>query len=467
MSRNRGAGICQVSEGKVNKLFDLQKRTSAQSLKCILADRSGASIVIIALSFLALAGFVGLSIEVGSWYMERRAMQSAVDSAALSGAYVIYQNQNNIASLDPNILAAARNDARRNGYDDAATDVSVTMNHPFAGDLSRVEVVMTKTMAGNISTLFGPDSTTISRRAVARVDSRGRFCMLGLAENCPHTMWFSGNSDSQLDGCPIMSNSISQDSFFGMGTGNVSTPSISAAGSVTIGSNFAGGLTLPPGEVPHSNVQPMPDPYAAIPEYANPGGCQPLPNIACTGSAAHRAATPGCTSGNPFVMIPGCYNDLDFGNNRYFRLNAGNYYTNGDIAANGSVVQTATGAGVTFHMGPSSHLNINTGNTAFNVAAPTSGIYNGILFFQSRSAPTDSCLHHSNRVEGGGLTLAGSIYIPRQGLRLNGNGATTGSTCLRIVARYLELNGGADMNVNCNGAGGGGGTDYLPPTLVE
>ena len=440
---------------------------AARQLRGVSRDESGASIIIIGLSFLAIAGFVGLSIEVGYWYYQRRAMQAATDEAALSAAYVMFQKQNITTTYNTEITAAGKNDAKRNGYDDAAANVVVTVNHPYSGNNDRVEVTMTKTEAGSFSNLFSTHGTTIFRRAVARVNTtggNGDYCMLGLAPNCAQTMKFNGSNNATLNGCPIMSNSISQDSFFGSGTAHVTTPSVASAGQTSVGNNF--NLTLPAGVSPVANAQPLPDPLSSIPEYANPGGCQTIPNISCGGANAGNA---GCSAGNPRVLSPGCYNNMNFQNNRFFSMQAGNYYTNSAFSVGPS---TVNGSNVTIHLGPNGHADVQS-TASVNLSAPTSGTYDKILFFQSRSAALDSCTSYSNGFNGGAnMHLSGTLYFPRQGVSLNGNNNAGGSACLRIVAQYERFNGTADINVTCTGisAGGGmagGGTDYLPPTLIE
>jgi Flp pilus assembly protein TadG len=445
----------------------VRRRDSAR----ILDDESGASILIIAFSFLAIAGFVGLAVEVGYWYFERRAMQAATDSAALSGAYIMFKAQSLVAANDPDITAAAKNDAKRNGYDDADADVTVTVTHPYSGDLSRVEVTMTKTEAGNFSALFGNGGATISRRAVAKVDNTGNngdFCMLGLAPNCSQTIKINGTNNANLAGCPIMSNSISQDSFFGSGSAHVTTPSVASAGQSSIGNNF--NLTLPAGVSPISNAQPLPDPYSNIPEYPNPGGCQNIANVNCGGANAGNA---GCSVGNRKVLTPGCYNNMNFQNNRFYKLSQGNFYTNGAFSVGpSSVVSDPAGTGVTIHLGPNGTADVQSTAT-LDLRANTAGTYAGILFFQSRSATLDNCTAYTNQFNGGSnQRLNGTLYFPRQGVSLNGNNTSSGTACLRIVSQYLRLNGTSNIDVSCTGisAGGGmggGGTDYLPPTLVE
>lgn len=55
----------------------------------LLRDRSGSTVIYVALVAPVLAGLAGLAIDVGVWYADSRRAQSAVDSAAVAGALEI------------------------------------------------------------------------------------------------------------------------------------------------------------------------------------------------------------------------------------------------------------------------------------------------------------------------------------------------------------------------------------------
>ena len=54
-----------------------------RSLRALHADEAGQTVVIVALAFTVLLGFVGLAVDGGRFYAERRFLQTAVDAAAL------------------------------------------------------------------------------------------------------------------------------------------------------------------------------------------------------------------------------------------------------------------------------------------------------------------------------------------------------------------------------------------------
>ena len=52
------------------------------TLATLAGDRSGATAVVIGLTMTVLLGFVGLAVDAGVWYADRRSAQGAADSAA-------------------------------------------------------------------------------------------------------------------------------------------------------------------------------------------------------------------------------------------------------------------------------------------------------------------------------------------------------------------------------------------------
>lgn len=431
----------------------------------LLRDRSGASAPIIAMVILVLFGFLGLSVDVANWYMQRRAMQSATDAAALSAAHIMYEQQST-TGLSAEMEAAAKNDAKRNGYDDAAGNITVVKNHPYNGDPNKVEVVMTMTeesLIANFITSSG--GTTIARRAVAGITaSDGNYCMLALSPTCQDTVKINGTADIVLTDCPIMSNSChSQSANKLLGSSEVWTPSIAACGNYEPGGNID--LHLDPninnGQV-MQGAQPRPDPLSDIPECQNEPTCQQMMS-SCNAFPSGQSSQ-ALADANP--ISAGCYTEMNFSNNAYYTFDSGDYYVQGDFRATSGANGPAgvTGTGVTFHLSPTSQLNIAKGN--FNLSAPTTGVYENILFFQSRDASINSCSGTQHTIEGAG-TLTGTVYIPNQEVHLNSNGSVGSPGCLRIVSQILELNGTSEIYSDCSGSTGTPETVLLPPKLLE
>ncbi|MGN6696658.1 MAG: pilus assembly protein TadG-related protein [Thermomicrobiales bacterium] len=85
--------------------------------KCTSRPREGQTIVFFAVASLVLMGMLGLALDAGYDFTQRRTMQNAADAAALYGANMVYQNVN-AATVNNNV----RTLAIQNGLKDPATN---------------------------------------------------------------------------------------------------------------------------------------------------------------------------------------------------------------------------------------------------------------------------------------------------------------------------------------------------------
>src|SRR5439155_5481820 len=137
-------------------------------------DEGGQAVVLFAALALGLISMIGLAIDAGLLYSARRSAQDAADAAAIAGAIVMRQEG------DPeDIIAAARDDAARNGYSES----DVTIEYPpltgaHAGNILYIRVTLATHARGAI--LPGPRAITVS--AVGTIDTTAP----------PPAIWASG-----------------------------------------------------------------------------------------------------------------------------------------------------------------------------------------------------------------------------------------------------------------------------------
>src|SRR5437867_11819790 len=119
----------------------------------------GQILLIAALFMTALLGFTAMAIDVGLIFHDRRGQQNAADAAALAGA----------ASLPDPLTAVlrARDWADRNGYGDGTNGTTVTVNTPYKGDPTKIEVVIKKPVSAIFSRVLGLTTFSVTARAVA------------------------------------------------------------------------------------------------------------------------------------------------------------------------------------------------------------------------------------------------------------------------------------------------------------
>ena len=149
----------------------------------LVENRDGAVSVIAAVSFTAMVGFVGLGTEASYWYVKKRNLQGAVDSASFSAVAAMMNGETWASGTPP---AAARAIAAQYGLVNGAGGVSVAVNNPpatgpNAGNANAVEVIITQPQPRLFSALFMSSNPTASARAVAlQTVSGGNGCILAL-----------------------------------------------------------------------------------------------------------------------------------------------------------------------------------------------------------------------------------------------------------------------------------------------
>ena len=119
-------------------------------------DDRGYAMILTALLILPMMAFTGLGVDVGSWYATANRMQRAADAAAL--AAVVWMPDEGRAET------AALVAARRNGYDDADSDIDVTLV-PVGSQRVRV-TIYDATVDVYFSSVF-LDNVDVERQATA------------------------------------------------------------------------------------------------------------------------------------------------------------------------------------------------------------------------------------------------------------------------------------------------------------
>jgi hypothetical protein len=190
------------------------------------------------------------------------------------------------------------------------------------------------------------------------------------------------------------------------------------------GYSETGSGTISP--TPVTGLAPVADPLAWLtpPTYST---CLSDPQF--TGSTSHTIG-PSVAGGTV------CYNALTNTGSGSLTLNPGIYVINGSFSNTGS--GTISGSGVTIYLGPPNGALTLTGSGAMNVTAPTSGPYDGILFYED---PSDT---NSMKITGSGSSdLEGIFYAPSATLTLTGSAGSTFYADLVVSA--LSVTGSGSM----------------------
>ena len=180
-----------------------------------------------------------------------------------------------------------------------------------------------------------------------------------------------------------------------------------------------------------------------------PSVSDPLSSIA-TPSVPTATTTPlsGYKGYGAFTMQPGLYSgSVSLGSGGTFTMQPGVYYIQGGnfTVANGA---TLSGSGVTIYIdntnvsGTSNPGTISfQGGTTTTLSAPTSGTYQGMVYFQNRSSSTSPQFGN-----GATIKLTGAFYAPAATFTFNG-GTSTNQLSNQMIAKDISISNGATVNV--------------------
>jgi hypothetical protein len=366
-------------------------------------------------------------------------MQAGADAAALAGVWELFRGNSGL------VEAAARDDARLNGFNDGVNATVAVNTPPKSGPWSDVpgyvEVIVTRDVPSTFLRVVGRQASTVRARAVGGMQRYMDFCVLALNPTQSGSMIVQGTSSLDA-GCGVMVNSKSDDALQ-LGGGACLKGALVG---VTGGFESMGSIECIDPQ-PDTGVPPVLDPLA----YLIP---PPIP--------ATPVATRFRMSGGSATLNPGLYLDgLDISNG-VVTFNPGVYIIDGDFHLGGSVV--ATGVGVMFYItntgGKWGRVQIDGGAT-INFWAPSSGPYQGVLIWMDRNAPD---LPPGSFIAGTpGSVFEGALYFPSVHVSLGGVNSSASWTM--VVADTIDVQGTATIPGNIKNSSIA--PPAFKPTLVE
>jgi len=376
----------------------------------------GQVMLLVTTALIAVLGLAGLATDAGLLWTEKGQMQTAADAAAVAGALAVVSGGN--------VTSAARKDSSVNGFTDDTNGVTVTVHNPpasgsYAGDSSAVETIVKKTEPTFFLRVLGVNSVPVEARAVAHTGARD--CIYVMDPTASNALVASGSS-SLSSSCGIIVNSSSSSAMVSSGSACIS------AGAIGIDGNYTSGSCAPT-PTPKTGVPPAPDPLAWV----------PAPSVGACDFTNTSVKTVGTTTLSQGVY---CNGISVSGVGVLAKLNPGLYILNGGrlSVSGGANIQ---GTGVTFYntQGAASYKPIVvSGGSSSSLIAPTSGTYEGILFFQNRSITSPS----QNTVSGGSTAaFQGALYFLHSPLVYSG-GSSAAYTL--IVADTLTISGPSTVN---------------------
>jgi Flp pilus assembly protein TadG len=417
---------------------------------------SGNVLILTAVSLATLLTLSALTFSASYAYDSRNVLQAAADAAAKSAATELLRDSTlstpsltNFAQQQVN-LQLANGTALTAGACGTSTigTAAVCVYHPpntdpaYAGDFGSNTGYVEVTVQQPTQTFFG-FAPSASLAPLARATAG-----YGNPVDCIITMQDLSFDQTGLytQGCsvavggnlnPAHTNSVIQYS----STQVNPLPSVSVTGTCS-------GNGCPAGNMTTGAPSPT-DPLASLPDYTSPTGTN------CPGGSPYPNAVPDGSG----AITPGCYADIP---NTVTTFQAGNYYITGTI----NVGNTMTANGVMLYLaGASATISApnSGGHHELNITAPSSGTYEGIAIFQSRSDTANWNIVDNAFV----LDLTGVIYAPTVNLNFN-NGLTVNSTgCSVFIGNSLTIKSGNGSFEKNNCASTFGGAAFLSVSVAE
>ena len=420
-------------------------------------SQSGQAMVFVALGLVVLLGFVGLGVDMGVMRFQRRVQQTAADAAALAEA-------NDLGFGGVN-TAAAQNGAQNNGFSGATvnfnqacpttvTSLTVTVNNPplagphqsGANSADYVEVCVATLQPTYFARILGFNDVTVNARAVATNYSGATNGNNNY--NCVITL---GSPNSVIEGINIVGHADLNAPTCGIADNGNFDPK---GGALTVSAGTFGVSGSCTGNGPGCSAPTCTSGQSQCPEYSVPAVGNPLATLAAPAGGTQMGSVSLNGGGN--VTCPGglcTYSSISLQGNSTVNFAPGIYTIgSGGFTCHGT--PGISGTGVMFYFTNGGTFNC-SGNDTINLTAPSSGTYQGILFYQDSSDTASASL-------GGnvGSTYGGILYFPGAEPVFFGTSGTTINTGM-IIADSLGMHGTPVVNI----AGATGIPGGLPPTL--
>jgi hypothetical protein len=400
------------------------------------SPRRGVVTVFVTICLVILLSIVALAIDGGTLLSERRHAQATADAAALAAAADLYANYWTNGGTDPcgSANTSALTTAADNGYNNDGITSVVTVNIPptsgdYIGKAGYVEVIVQYNQQRNFSNLFSSGTIPVRARAVALgAPTASEVGILCLDSDDDGTLNTQSSGTTTVSGAPVVVDSNHPTAARGGGGGKLVAPEFDITGNYTTtgGATFSGTM--------NTGRRPMQDPLAYL----------PVPNTYTLPVQSRQQAqyTQGTTTLSPGIYTGG----ISASGTASLILQPGIYYLDGGgfaFSGQGSL----TGNGVMIYNAPRGNtdsISVN-GQGSVNLSAPSSGIYQGVTFFQDRSSSVTATIQGA----GSKTNITGTFYFAGAQLNIQGN-AGASNLGSQYISNSLNLSGTGDINLNWN-----------------
>ena len=206
-------------------------------------NERGNALMLTALALPFVAGAAGVAVHTMQLSLVKRQLQREADSAAMAGAYSLFQSQGNTIAI-----AQANKALTQNALVPGATS-TITPGAYTSGTTtytSTLYVKLVSQQATPLMALFGRSTSVVSAEARAATVPDGKVCFLALETGTTTGVTFAGNSSINL-GCGVGTNSIAASAAVNVnGQPSVTGSPIVAMGGIPASTAYANGTVLMP-----------------------------------------------------------------------------------------------------------------------------------------------------------------------------------------------------------------------------
>lgn len=375
-----------------------------------LKDRSGNFGIMFGLLMVPIMLAAGVVVDYTQATRMKSALQAALDAAALATASSEQADSKRI-ELGQSFFRA-KFSVLKTGFDvSLETLPEITIDGDIVNATATVAVPTTFMHIAGYNTV---DVTSLARAQVLKPNP----CILLLE---PTEIALTINSDAELNAanCYVQVNSSNRDALFVNASSKIVAKDICVTGNYRLTS----GSTSTP--TPTINCPAKADPLASLPEPSH-GSCDFSDLV--------------ISDGQTRTLNPGVYcKKLEINSNAIAYLNPGTYFfpdTELIVNSNSELI----GAGVMlFFSGEHGFLNVNS-DSQVKLKGKTSGIYKGIVMFQSRASSSALAPPHIINADSTSY-FEGKIYVPNGKLMMNSYSTLNqDATRTTVIARSMELN---------------------------
>ena len=379
----------------------------------------GQALIIIALALVGLIGIVGLVVDGGNAFLDRRNAQNAADAAALAAALArIRGGQDMVATA---FASAAQNGYNNDGVTNSVELFSPPKDGPHSDNVEYIQIIITSHVDTYFARVVGRSKITNVVQAVARTKSSENSQLLnGIAiaslapsSNCGNqkSFWIHGDATLEISGGGVFINSNNETcALLQHGNGSIHVNdgfTINVVGGASIQKPllFTPGVTVGAGPINY------PPPFF-------------MPDIECD-------ENPAQVSEDGTTMTPGTWAD-EFPPQGVTQLEAGVYCLENGMKINGPLV----GNNVVFKV---SQGEVHFGNANIVLDAPNSGDNAGLLIYLPQENNSKVTLNGGSE-----SVIEGTILAPASPIVINGNSSSSGFQS-QIIGYTIEVGGSANV----------------------